>query len=289
MSSSPVTDMQPLDNCRIVTLATRLPGPLAVERLRRLGASAVKVEPPEGDALHRACPDWYDELHEGLEVLSLNLKDPAARAVLDHRLGAAELLLTDTRPAGLSRLGLSWPELHARHPNLSQIAIVGRASPRQEEAGHDLTYQAELGLLDPPNLPRALIADCAGAEAVVVVALVSLLNRNRGQGGAYVEVSLAEAAAQFARPLQRGLTSPQGLLGGAFPGYNLYRARDSWIALAALEPHFWRRLGQAIGCDSPTKEQVAAFFQTGTAEEWERWGREHDVPVAAVRPLATED
>lgn len=274
--------MQPLGNCRIVTLATRLPGPVAVARLCRMGAWAVKVEPPEGDPLHRACPAWYDELHSGVEIIALNLKDPAGRHALDERLAAADLLLTDTRPAGLARLGLSWPEVHAPHPNLSQIAIVGRPSPHQEEAGHDLAYQAELGLLDPPHLPRALIADCSGAGEVVVAALSLMLNRARGEGGAYVEVSLAEAAAAFAEPLRRGLTSPQGLLGGKLPGYNLYRARDGWIAVAALEPHFARRLGQAVGCQSPTREQLAAFFAARTAQQWQTWGRENDVPISAV-------
>jgi alpha-methylacyl-CoA racemase len=280
--------MQPLTGNHIVTLAGRLPGPVAVARLCRLGASAVRVVPPEGDPLQRACPAWYDELHAGIEIVTLNLKESAGRAHLDELFAANDLLLTDTRPAALARLGLSWPELHARRPSLSQIAIIGYASPHQEQAGHDLTYQAELGLLDPPHLPRALIADWAGAGEVVVAALSLALNRAHGQGGGYVEVSLAQAAANFAEPLRHGLTAPQGLLGGAFPGYNLYRARDGWISVAALEPHFWQRLGQAVGSESPTKDKLARFFESRTASEWEAWGRARDVPIAAVRPIATE-
>jgi crotonobetainyl-CoA:carnitine CoA-transferase CaiB-like acyl-CoA transferase len=281
--------MQALTNSRVVSLAGRLPGPVAVARLCRLGAWAVRVVPPEGDRLQQACPAWYEELHAGIQIVPLDLKEPTERARLDEFLAASDLLVTDTRPTGLARLGLSWPEIHTRHPNLTQIAIVSYPQPDQDRAGHDITFQAGLGLLDPPHLPRALIADWAGAGEVVVAALAAILERARGREARYVEVSLAEAAASFAEPLRRGLTAPKGLLSGAFPGYNLYRARDHWIAVAALEPHFARRLAQAVGCESLSKDKLTAFFQLRTASEWEAWGRECDVPVAAVRSIAPEE
>jgi crotonobetainyl-CoA:carnitine CoA-transferase CaiB-like acyl-CoA transferase len=280
--------MQPLVNVRILSLSGRLPGPVALARLCRLGAAAVKIEPPEGDPLQHVCPEWYDELHRGIEVITLDLKQEPAGARLHELLAASDLLLTATRRASLARLGLSWPELHARYPNLSQVAIVGHPPPDEEQAGHDLTYQAEFGLLDPPHLPRALIADWAGALEVVTTALASILAKAKGQGSQYVQVLLAEAAADFAQPFQHGLTSAKGLLGGAFPGYNLYRTRDGWVAVAALEPLFWQRLGQAVGCESPGKAQLDAFFLTRTASEWQAWGRANDIPIAAVRTVGRE-
>jgi crotonobetainyl-CoA:carnitine CoA-transferase CaiB-like acyl-CoA transferase len=275
--------MKPLANTRILNLAGRLPGPVAVARLCALGATAIKVEPPEGDPLNHACPAWYAELHAGIEVIPLDLKEQPERARLDDLLTSSDLLITATRPSGLARLGLAWPELHSQHPKLSQIAIVGHESPRQEEAGHDLTYQAELGLLDPPHLPRALIADLAGAQDVVKIALALMLQRTHGVEASYAEVSLTAAAAEFAAPLRHGLTASGGLLSGAAPGYNLYRARDGWIAVGALEAHFLRRLGQAVGQESPSRDQLAIFFATRNARDWEAWGRAEDVPIVAVR------
>jgi crotonobetainyl-CoA:carnitine CoA-transferase CaiB-like acyl-CoA transferase len=66
--------MKPLQGIRVLTLATNLPGPVAVARLYQLGASVTKVEPPQGDALAHSRPDWYRALHQGQEVLRLNLK-----------------------------------------------------------------------------------------------------------------------------------------------------------------------------------------------------------------------
>src|SRR3712207_9040869 len=42
-------------------------------------------------------------------------------------------------------------------------------------------------------------------------------------------------------------SAPGGVLGGGFPGDGLYRTRESHVALAVLEPHFWERLLQELG------------------------------------------
>jgi crotonobetainyl-CoA:carnitine CoA-transferase CaiB-like acyl-CoA transferase len=277
--------MKPLVNTHVLTLAINLPGPLAVARLCQLGAMAVKVEPPEGDPLERACPDWYRTLHAGQQIVRLNLKDQEDRARLDGWLPSADLLITATRPAALRRLGLAWPDLHARYPQLCHVAIVGEPAPHEERPGHDLTYQARLGLLMPPHLPRICVADSAGAQEVVSMALALLLARERGQGGQQSVVSLAEAAADFAEPLRQGLSAPCGLLGGGLAGYNLYRTTDGWIALAALEPHFQKKVNEAFGLADATREQLQNIFATRTAAEWEAWGVARDLPLGAVRSM----
>ena len=280
-------DTLPLAGVRVLLLAVNLPGPLAAARLRELGAAITKIEPPEGDPLAPACPDWYATLHEGVVVERLHLKDAPARARLDALLAASDLLITALRPAALARLGLAWPALHGRYPGLCQVAILGYSGPAADHPGHDLTYQAELGLLDPPHLPRALLADCAGAEQAVSAALALLLTQARGQGNGYIEVTLAGAADAFAAPLRYGLTAPGGVLGGGLPGYGLYAAADGWVAVAALEPAFRQRLEAALG-GPLTDAALAAFFRTQPADAWAVWGREHDLPVAAVYDPPTE-
>jgi alpha-methylacyl-CoA racemase len=281
--------MKPLENIRVLTLAVNLPGPLAVARLHELGAAVVKVEPPGGDALAHVCPDWYRELHEGQEIVHLNLKDAEDRARLDACLSRADLLLTATRPAALRRLGLAWVELHARYPRLCQVALVGYPAPLEDLPGHDLTYQARAGLLTPPHLPRACVADLAGAQEAVAAALALLLARERGQGGQHASVSLARAAEGFAEPWRRGLTAASGALGGGLPGYQLYRAREGWVALAALEPHFQRTLVAELHLACASREEFQRVFLTRTAQEWELWGAQHDVPIAAVRGVPSSE
>ena len=275
-------DPGPLQGTRLVTLAVNVPGPVAAARLRELGASVVKIEPPAGDPLAGANPEWYRELARGQEVVSLDLKAAEDRARLDEYLEEADLLLSSSRSLVLSRLGLSWEALHERHPGLSQVAIVGYPAPDENVPGHDLTYQASLGLLTPPDLPRTLLADLAGAEKAVSAALALLVERLRGGEGSYAEVSLAEAAEAMSAPLFYGLTVPGGGLGGGAPEYNLYRSRDGWVALAALEPHFRQRVYEELGLENPGYQHLASVFLSRSAKEWEVWAAERDLPLAAV-------
>jgi alpha-methylacyl-CoA racemase len=277
------SDPKPLSGLKIVSLAINLPGPFAAGRLRDLGANVTKIEPPEGDPLARGCAGWYRALHEKVTVLRLDLKAAADRQRLNPLLGDADLLLTSSRPAALARLGLSWRELHGEFPRLCQVAIIGHAPPDENRPGHDLTYQATLGLVSPPDLPRALIADLGGAEEAVSTAVSLLLARERGGAADFAQVSLAEAAARFALPYQHGLTRASGLLGGGWPGYNLYRTTEGWIAVAALEPHFAERLKVELAVEAFTHEALESAFARRTAAEWEAWGATHDLPIVAVR------
>ncbi len=87
-------DGAPLHGVRAVTLAVNVPGPVAAARLRTLGATVVKIEPPAGDPLEAVSAAWYRELRAGQEVVQLNLKEDGDRRALDDLLGRADLLLT---------------------------------------------------------------------------------------------------------------------------------------------------------------------------------------------------
>jgi alpha-methylacyl-CoA racemase len=272
---------RPLEGVRVVSLAINLPGPLAAARLAALGADVLKVEPPAGDPLQRVAEGWYADLIRGQQVRCLDLKTAEGSTALAGLLPGADLLLTSSRPSALAALGLGWTDLSARFPRLCQVAIVGRSGAEAELAGHDLTYQAAAGLLDGAQMPRVPYADLAGAERAAAEALAVLFARQLHGEATYREVSLAEAAAELAEPLRRGLSRRGDMLGGGLPGYNIYPSRDGYIALAALEPRFWQRLLAALGTDG-SPGGLAALFATRTSSEWEAWGAAHDVPIAAV-------
>jgi crotonobetainyl-CoA:carnitine CoA-transferase CaiB-like acyl-CoA transferase len=280
--------MQALDAFKAVSLAVNVPGPTTAARLVALGASVTKVEPPAGDPLAAAHPAWYDELRAGQQVVTLDLKEAGDRGRLDELLEPADLLLTSSRPAALARLRLAWPELHGRFPRLCQVAIVGYPAPDQDRAGHDLTYAAAHGLVAPPDLPRTLVADLGGAELATTAAVALLLTRERGGEAGYSEVALGDAASAFAAPLRYGATAPGGSLGGGNPAYGLYRAADGWLAVAVLEPHFRERLATELGLDELTHDALATAFRARSAEEWEAWGREHDLPLGAVQDMGSD-
>lgn len=273
--------MKALHGIRVLNLALNLPGPAAARRLHQLGAEVTKLEPPAGDPMEQYHGAWYRDLSAGQTLVRLDLKAQDGQDRLHELLAGTDLLITATRPAALARLGLDWPTLHDRYPRLCQVAIVGYPAPRENEAGHDLTYQASLGLLTPPQLPRTLLADMAGAEQAVSSALELLLARERGIGGGYGEVALSEAVTALAEPLRYGTTMSGALLGGGVPEYNIYRTRDGWVAVAALEPHFKSRLEDALAVKN--REEYQAAFLTRSAVQWEAWAKHSDIPIVAIK------
>ena len=274
--------LQPLKGTRLVTLALNVPGPVAAARLVEFGAEAIKVEPPSGDPLKSAARAFYDSLAQKQTVVSLDLKKEADRGKLDQFLAKAELLLTSFRPSALKRLQLDWEQLHARHPRLCVVNMIGYPPPDEELPGHDLTYQAKLGLLHPPQLPVTLHADMAGAERAVNVALTLLMNFSRTGQAECAYVSLYEAMRDFARPLTAGLTTARGILGGGFPFYGVYKTSDGWVAIAALEPGFVQRMTTELNLTVNTHAELEKIFCTRSAAEWEQWAKERDLPIVAV-------
>jgi len=263
-----------LAGVRLLSVALNVPGPVAVARLVALGASATKVEPPAGDPLALYSHPWYESLHAGVGVVQLDLKSEAGREACGRLLGDTDVL-TSQRPSALARLGLGPVRLAERFPALRTVAVVGdTAAP--EHAGHDVTYQAEAGLVRD-RLPVTLLADLVGAERVVASVLLAL----RCAPGAVLAVGLRDAVDALRQPLDYGLTTDGGRFGGGDPAYGVYRARDGHVAVAALEPHFRARLYAALGLpvDAPLHDVMAAR----TRADWTAFAHAHDLPISALR------
>jgi alpha-methylacyl-CoA racemase len=272
-----------LQGIRVVAIAANLPGPLAAARLRALGAGVVKIESLRGDPLAAAAPAWYEQIIAGMEIMQFDLHEPEAKALVGERLREADLLLTAMRPQALRDVELDWPTLHARYPRLCSVALIGEPPPDDDRPGHDLTYQARAGMIAPPALPRVLVGDMAAAERVVNVALALIVQRERTGRADFATVAITDVAHDFAAPFLHGLTRDGGVLGGGLPLYNIYPAREGWVAVAALEPHFAQRLQTMLGVERLDAETMGAAFAQRSAQEWETLAQHHDLPLAAIR------
>jgi len=259
---------------RIVSLAQNLPGPVALSRLVAAGATAVKIEPPGGDPMRGFSQPWYRELHRRVMVMPLDLKSPAGLARLGALLAHADLLLTSQRPSALGRLGITARRLARHHPALRWLNIVGDTA-EPERPGHDLTYQAQAGLIGA-DMPRSLFADLLGAEQAVSSALLLL----RREPPCRAVVGLRGALEGARRPLELGLTTPDGVLGGGLATYRIYETRKGRVAIAALEPHFRDRLHRLLKLSDGA--DLAVALRSRTAGAWERWAARHDLPMARL-------
>ncbi len=296
MTKTPATTAAPaplprvLKGVRILSLALNLPGPAALMRCRRMGATCVKLEPPSGDPMAHYAPPAYGDLTAGVKVLKADLKTEAGQKALHKELARTDVLLSSFRPSAIDKLGLGWKALHRQYPALSHVAIVGAPGERAEEPGHDLTYLADNGLITGLHLPPTLYADMGGALLATEAVLQAVLTQRASAKarGIFIEVALSEAAAWLALPRHWGLTMPKGAVGGAHAGYGVYPCKDGRVAVAALEPHFAASLCAAAGAPASdiramfapaTRDAIAAFLLTRTRKQLDKLGVEKDIPL----------
>ena len=289
MTHTTALPFQPLQGVRILSLALNLPGPAALMRLRQMGATCLKLEPPSGDPMRHYNQAAYDQMHEGIAVRKADLRTAEGQEVLQRELAETDVLMTSFRPSAFKKLGIDWETLQARYPALSQVAIVGSPGERAEEPGHDLTYLAENGLVPGLELPATLYADMGGSlMATEAVLQACMLRRSAQSQGVFIEVALSVAAGYLALPRQWGLTQPEGWIGGAHAGYRVYACKDGRVALAALEPHFAAALCTAAGLAASnintllapvTRQHLANFMLTKTRQELDTLAQEKDIPL----------
>jgi crotonobetainyl-CoA:carnitine CoA-transferase CaiB-like acyl-CoA transferase len=266
-----------LDGIRIVTMAQNVPGPLAAARLQQAGARVTKVEPPAGDPFLAVSPAWHAEMHAGTSIERLDLKVESGQARMMALLSDSDLFITSQRPSALARLALDPDSVRSSNPRLRLLRIVGSVRD-PEHPGHDLTYQAQAGLLGD-GMPRVLTADVMASERVVASALALL----RQPPGSIADVGLVESLDPLLASLRHGLTAPGGTLGGGAPRYRVYPASAGRVAVAALETHFETRLYAEL--DLPVQSDPSSRFLERTAVEWEAWARERKLPIVAVREV----
>jgi crotonobetainyl-CoA:carnitine CoA-transferase CaiB-like acyl-CoA transferase len=303
----------PLAGLLVVDLSRLLPGPLTVRLLADLGARVIKVEEPAlGDPIRRAPPRRGGTgalaalLLAGVESVALDLKERSGRTVLEALLDRADVLVESFRPGTLARFGFPPERLRERWPRLVVCSLSGWGAdgPYASRAGHDLTYQAIAGSLAPTgSMPAVPVADQVGAWSAASAVLAALLERERTGRGSHVDASLFDAAvhanlaAWAAEAGGKKKVEEKLPLTGAFPCYDLYRtAEGDLLALAALEPHFWRRFCLAAGRKDLIRRQfstsrrarrkVAELIRGRTRAEWLALLEREDVPAEMVLSAA---
>ena len=185
----------PLAGVRVISLAQQYPGPFATMVLADLGADVVLVERPGTGDPARAFPGFFHALARGKRSVALDLKCDAGRAAMRQLIAGAGVLLEGFRPGTMTRLGLGPEVLLHDQPGLVYVSIsgFGQTGPHRARPGHDLTYQAEAGMLyehlppsPPPRAPALALGDLSAGMFAVQAVLLGLVGQSRtGRGGYY--------------------------------------------------------------------------------------------------------
>jgi itaconate CoA-transferase len=203
---------RPLEGITVVALEQVIAGPFCTRQLAELGARVIKIERPgSGDSARH-----YDHTVNGLashfvwvnrskESLSLDVKHPAAKAILARLLERADVFVQNLAPGAVERLGLGAAELRARHPKLVWCGIsgYGPTGPYAAKKAYDLLVQCETGLLSVTGTEETHakagipVADIAAGMYAMSSILAALLRRERDGVGATLDITMFESLGEW--------------------------------------------------------------------------------------------
>jgi len=285
----------PLSGLRVLDLSRLLPGPFCTLLLADLGADVIKVEDTAGGdyirwtpPLHGDYSAMYHTLNRNKRSVKLNLKSDAGREAFLKLAATADVVVESFRPGVMDRLGVGWTVLHQRNPALILCSITGygQDGPYRDRAGHDLNYMAiggALGITGTPDgtvaMPGVQVGDIGGgAMSAAIAILAALQHRHRSGEGQHCDVSMLDGIVSWlsihaARYFHDGVAPGPGTihLNGAHPCYSVYRCRDGWMSVGALEPKFWKELMEALDLPHLVSEAFAQGEQArGVHDEIEK-------------------
>ncbi len=295
----------PLAGLKVLDLSRVLAGPICTQILADLGADVVKVERPgSGDDTRQWGPPFLDgggpsayflSCNRGKRSLALDLKNPAARGIVDDLVRAADVLVENFLPDALARFGLEPARLKERNPRLVSCSIsgFGRTGPWADVAGYDLVTQAGSGLMSitgeaegPPVKVGVAISDILTGLYAVISVLVGLHARSRDGEGRAFDLALADCTlASLVNVAQSALVTGERprRWGNAHPQivpYESFETADGFLVIGVGNDDQFRRLCAATGHDDWATD---SRFRTNALRVEHR-----DELLALLRPLVRE-
>lgn len=311
-----------LEGLRVLDLSQFLPGPHFTMMMADHGAEVIRIESPAGEptrtigARQGNASVWFRNTHRGKKSVVLDMKRPEGVAAFLKLAESADVIVEAFRPGVVDRLGIGYDAVSAINPRIVYVSIAafGQTGPMAKRPAHDVSIQAESGVVSlncgpdgHPALPGMPAADMASSLMAMNGVLMALLRRERTGRGDYIDISMQDSLVSwlvnvvgpvFGEDRELVLSEERGFGGNAF--YNIYRCADGrFLTLGGSEVKFAANLLTALGrpdlidlCKlppGPGQAPVRAFLRETIAGQplahWEAFLAPLDVCWAPVRTL----
>ena len=266
---------------RVVSFCHYLQGPAATQYLADLGADVIKVEPvggaferhwSGGKSFVQGVSAFHLSVNRNKRSIAVNLKKPGARKVMLKIIDTADVVVENFRPGVMERLGLGYPALKERKPDIIYASATGLGAdgPASQRPGQDLLMQARSGLLAVsgsreagPTIVGAAVVDQHGASLLAMGILAAFARRLQTGNGTRVEANLFQAGIDlqtealtkyFARTVGNDVMKRGRNVGSWYHDapYGAYALTDCHIVLSMNDP---ARLAEALDSD-PLRDLV---------------------------------
>ncbi len=317
--------MRGLEGITVVELSTFVAAPACPRILGEMGAEIIKIEAFEGDQQRTQGPG-YGMLRDDIEDpafdmssmnknwISVNLKNKNGIAFVYKLLASADIMVTNFRDKALVKLGLDYPVLNKKFPQLvyAQMRGYGERGPEKDSKGFDATaYSARGGILrsfpqlgeSPVNVPAAF-GDWNAAGFLTAGVLAALVRKEKTGIGDKVVVNLYHVACWGMQHAivsrQSGALYPRSRKLVPTPSNNCYQSQDGiWFLICEANYNaYYEKMNKAFGIEeligneayrtleqlteNKTNGYVIELYEKAFAKkiftEWEEIFRENEIP-----------
>lgn len=320
----------PLAGLKVLEVAQFAAGPFPALLLADFGADVVKIEPPGGDGFRHWPPQVaagdgepyginFAVLNRNKRSVVLDLKQSADRGRFLSLCAKADVLVENSRPGAMERLGLGFADVRGVQPAIVYCSVsgYGQTGPYARRGAFDVAVQAVSGCMSvtgeeegPPAKCGVPVADFLAGVYAAFGIMVALQEARRTGRAKHVDCPMLGCLMQAAS-LQFGelwgTGSPPKRLGSRHPRnapYRAFEASDKPFVIAAGNDALWHKVCEVAG--RPQLKQDPRFanvaqraqnepalaallqpvFRQRKAEEWLSLFEVSGVPCAPVYDFA---
>lgn len=204
----------PLEGVKVVDMTTVVVGPICGRTLADQGADVVKVEAPGGDLLRTMAKGArnpgmsgkFMNFNRNKRSICLDIKQPEGLEALKKLIAAADVFVTNVRPAALARAGLDYESLAEANPRLIYCGIVafGQGGRYYNRPAYDPIVQSLSGVAgtferatgEPRFVPMVMTDHVTGLISAQCIGF-ALYRREKTGVGEAIEAPMLENMASF--------------------------------------------------------------------------------------------
>lgn len=291
----------PLQGMRVLSTGSIVAMPHAANMLADFGAEVIHIERPKvGDTYRTLAPfikdgdkvvstSWAQDARNRLSMtLEVNMNIPESKEIFLGLIKNADIWFENL--VWLEKFGITDEMCLEVNPKLIIVHVSGFGRPQFgglpevcDRGSYDMIGQAASGWLslmgnpdpDPPSMAKPWSNDYISAMFAVFGALIAYVHAQKTGEGQVIDVAQFEANARilsdtFVSYLEAGvLRKRTGNKSPAFQPYDIFKAKDRWVAVGAFGPAVYKRFVQAIGLDPNyfTWEECASSIEAVSSEK----------------------
>lgn len=258
-----------LDGITVLDVTQVMAGPYCAMLLCDMGARVIKVEPPDGDSTRAMAgavgtdSPAFNAVNRGKLGIVLDLRQPQGRDALARLAADADIFIENYRPGVMARLGLDYPALSRRNPQLiyASISGYGATGPSASKGGFDLVAQGVSGIMsatgepDRPPVKVGLPITDLGAGLFALAAILAALHWRASSGrGQHIDTSLLDAGVALSvweatEYFSGRVPAPLGSAHRMSAPYQAFRCADGDITIGAANQRTFTKLAAVLGHD----------------------------------------